>query len=260
MGSSKDDRQTLMFSATFPDEVQNLATRLLRTEYLFIAVGMVGGANQDVTQTVLEVPSGDKVAKLKDYMANEIPQNRKVLIFVEMKKRADFLAARLCQDGYKCTSIHGDRMQREREIALNDFKVNRCNILMATSVAARGLDIPEVEYVINFDMPGEIDEYVHRIGRTGRLGKKGHAITFVDPSHDNQVLRSLVSVLKNADQEIPSWLEEHSTGAVGTMSEFNTNQGRSDFRTAFGGSGGGGFASASGANTNNTLGDFSSVW
>ena len=160
---------------------------MLRRDYLFIAVGIVGGANQDVKQTVLEVASSDKIQKLKEVLQNDIPRDSKVLIFVELKKRADFLAARLLQEGYKCTSIHGDRLQREREIALRQFKNNECNVLMATSVAARGLDIPKVEFVVNFDMPSEVDEYVHRIGRTGRLGLQGHAITFVDPTSDSQV-------------------------------------------------------------------------
>ena len=119
-------------------QVQSLATQMLQPDYLFIAVGLVGGANQDVKQTILQVSTSEKIPKLKSMLEETIPPGRKVLIFVEMKKRADFLAARLCQDGYKCTSIHGDRMQREREIALNDFKRDRCNILLATSVAARG--------------------------------------------------------------------------------------------------------------------------
>lgn len=95
----------------------------------------------------------------------------RTLIFVETKRNADFLASYLSDNNINSTSIHGDRLQRERELALRDFKVGRRNILVATGVAARGLDIDNVKHVINFDLPKSIDEYVHRIGRTGRVGK-----------------------------------------------------------------------------------------
>ena len=208
---------------------------MLKQQYLFIAVGQVGGANEDVRQQVLNVPDSEKMSKLKSVLTEEVEPNAKVLVFVEMKKKADFLAARLCQDKMKCTSIHGDREQREREIALGDFKTGRANVLVATSVAARGLDIPKVAYVINFDMPSDIDEYVHRIGRTGRVGQQGNAITFIDTAKDNQILRSLVSVLTNANQVIPPWLDQHATGAQGTFSDFSQSAGRTDIREFVGG-------------------------
>ena len=104
----------------------------------------------------------------------------KTLIFVETKRNADFLAATLSQEGFPTTSIHGDRLQREREEALRDFKCGKMPILVATAVAARGLDIQGVAHVINYDMPKEIDEYVHRIGRTGRVGNLGKATSFFD--------------------------------------------------------------------------------
>lgn len=93
------------------------------------------------------------------------------LIFVETKRNADFIATYLSENDFRTTSIHGDRLQREREEALRDFKAGSRHVLVATSVAARGLDIKNVKHVINFDLPKSIDEYVHRIGRTGRLGK-----------------------------------------------------------------------------------------
>lgn len=92
------------------------------------------------------------------------------MVFVETKRNADFLASYLSDNNINSTSIHGDRLQRERECALRDFKMGRRNILVATGVAARGLDIDNVKHVINFDLPKSIDEYVHRIGRTGRVG------------------------------------------------------------------------------------------
>lgn len=98
-------------------------------------------------------------------------KSERTVVFVETKRNADFLATFLCENDIKTTSIHGDRLQREREQALWDFKKGICNILVATGVAARGLDIEGIQHVINYDLPNTIDEYVHRIGRTGRLGK-----------------------------------------------------------------------------------------
>jgi ATP-dependent RNA helicase DDX3X len=100
------------------------------------------------------------------------------LVFVETKKGADSLEAFLHNDGYPVTSIHGDRSQREREDALRMFRAGRCPVLVATAVAARGLDIPNVKHVINFDLPSDIEEYVHRIGRTGRMGNLGTSPPF----------------------------------------------------------------------------------
>lgn len=105
----------------------------------------------------------------------------RTLVFVETKRNADFLATFLSNEGLPTTSIHGDRLQREREEALADFKSGRMSILVATAVAARGLDIKGVAHVVNYDLPKGIDEYVHRIGRTGRVGNVGKATSFYDP-------------------------------------------------------------------------------
>jgi superfamily II DNA/RNA helicase len=117
------------------------------------------------------------------------------LVFVETKRNADAIEDFLCRDGFPATSIHGDRTQREREDALQSFRAGRTPILVATDVAARGLDIPNVIHVINFDMPKEIDDYVHRIGRTGRAGNTGHATAFVNDRNYN-ICRDLMNTLK----------------------------------------------------------------
>lgn len=106
------------------------------------------------------------------YLTFSVAGTDRTLVFVETKRNADFLASYLSENNINSTSIHGDRLQRERELALRDFKIGRRNILVATGVAARGLDIENVKHVINFDLPKNIDEYVHRIGRTGRVGKR----------------------------------------------------------------------------------------
>ncbi|XP_007486388.3 probable ATP-dependent RNA helicase DDX4 isoform X2 [Monodelphis domestica] len=203
---SKDQRQTLMFSATFPEEIQRLAGEFLKTDYLFVAVGQVGGACSDVQQTVLQVGQYSKREKLVEILRN-IGEER-TMVFVETKKKADFIATFLCQEKISTTSIHGDREQREREQALGDFRCGKCPVLVATSVAARGLDIENVQHVINFDLPSTIDEYVHRIGRTGRCGNIGKAISFFDPEPDSHLAQPLVKVLSDAQQDVPAWLEE----------------------------------------------------
>lgn len=232
------DRQTLMFSATFPEEIQHLAKELLR-DYIFITVGRVGGANWDIKQNVFSVGQNDKRDKLVSIL-NETGLDR-TLIFVEQKRQADFLASFLSQSNFPTTSIHGDREQREREEALRDFKTARAPILVATSVAARGLDIANVVHVVNYDMPSSIDEYVHRIGRTGRCGNVGKATSFFNPDSDRDLARPLVKVLADAQQEVPSWLEEMSEsshGAGGFMSVGGGYGSRDTRKGQYGGSGG----------------------
>ncbi|XP_059551024.1 probable ATP-dependent RNA helicase DDX4 isoform X2 [Myotis daubentonii] len=203
---SKEQRQTLMFSATFPEEIQRMAGEFLKLNYLFVAVGQVGGACTDVQQTVLQVGQYSKREKLVETLRNT--GDERAMVFVETKKKADFIATFLCQEKISTTSIHGDREQREREQALGDFRCGKCPVLVATSVAARGLDIENVQHVINFDLPSTIDEYVHRIGRTGRCGNTGRAVSFFDPESDRHLAQPLVKVLSDAQQDVPAWLEE----------------------------------------------------
>ncbi|XP_013855252.1 putative ATP-dependent RNA helicase DDX4 [Austrofundulus limnaeus] len=203
---SKEDRQTLMFSATYPEDIQRLAADFLKTDYLFLAVGIVGGACSDVEQKFVQVSKFAKREQLLDLL--KTTGLERTMVFVETKRLADFIAAFLCQENVPTTSIHGDREQREREQALADFRSGKCPVLVATSVAARGLDIPDVQHVVNFDLPKDIDEYVHRIGRTGRCGNTGRAVSFFDADVDGQLARSLVTILSKAQQEVPSWLEE----------------------------------------------------
>ncbi|XP_008211801.1 ATP-dependent RNA helicase vasa isoform X2 [Nasonia vitripennis] len=201
------ERQTLMFSATFPQEIQQLAAKFLNN-YVFVTVGIVGSACTDIEQSFFEVKKSDKRTKLKELLNEEIEQNmlNGILVFVSEKKTADFIAALLSEDNFPTTSIHGDRLQREREEALYDFKTGKMAILVATAVAARGLDIKNVRHVINYDLPKEIDEYIHRIGRTGRVGNKGKATSFFDPRYDEKLQGDLVRVLTQAGQEVPDWL------------------------------------------------------
>ncbi|XP_039565711.1 probable ATP-dependent RNA helicase DDX4 isoform X5 [Passer montanus] len=218
----KDKRQTLMFSATFPEEVQRLACEFLKTDFLFVVVGHAGGACSDVQQNILQVSQSFKRDKLIEILRSI--GNERTLVFVDTKKKADFIACFLCQENIPATSIHGDREQREREIALRDFRSGKCPVLVATSVAARGLDIENVQHVINFDLPSTIEEYVHRIGRTGRCGNTGKAVGFFDNNSDGHLARPLIKVLSDAQQEVPVWLTEVAFEAEGGRLPVNTHK------------------------------------
>ncbi|CAG0893106.1 unnamed protein product [Cyprideis torosa] len=211
---AKTQRQTLMFSATFPAEIQAMAAKFLN-DYLYLTIGTVGAANTDVTQTFYEVERLQKRELLLEILNKEDLDKGKILIFVETKKNADFLASFLSQKNFPTTSIHGDRLQQEREQALGDFKSGKMPCLVATAVAARGLDIRGVSHVINYDMPKEIDEYIHRIGRTGRVGNTGKATSFFDPSNDGQLAAALLNVLGSAQQDVPDWLPPLANGGGG---------------------------------------------
>jgi probable ATP-dependent RNA helicase DDX4 len=160
---TKENVSTLMFSATFPESIQQLAGQYLRN-YIFLTVGIVGGASTDVEQEFLEVTKFQKRTKLTeilDQYCGSADEDR-ILVFVETKRTADFLASLLSETKISSTSIHGDRLQREREEALRDFRTGKRKVLIATAVAARGLDIKGVTHVINYDLPKSVDEYVHR--------------------------------------------------------------------------------------------------
>lgn len=209
-------RQTMLFSATFPREIQRLASDFL-SNYIFLAVGRVGSSTGLIVQRVELVQESDKGSHLMDLlhaMRENGVQGKQALtlVFVETKKGADSLEHWLCMNGFPATTIHGDRTQQQRELALRSFKSGRTPILVATDVAARGLDIPHVAHVVNFDLPNDIDDYVHRIGRTGRAGKTGIATAFFNESNLS-LAKPLADLMKEANQEVPTWLTHYASRA-----------------------------------------------
>jgi len=196
------ERQTLMFSATFPEEIQRLASDFLY-DWIFLRVGRVGSTTDFISQKVMFVQENEKrmtvVGLLKEVKGL-------TLVFVQTKRGADALEDYLYREGFPAASIHGDRTQKERESALANFRSGRVPILVATDVAARGLDIPNVLHVINYDMPNNIDDYVHRIGRTGRAGNSGLTTGFICDD-DAALMGDLMDLLKESDQEIPDWFD-----------------------------------------------------
>uniref|UniRef100_A0A3B4EE13 RNA helicase n=1 Tax=Pygocentrus nattereri TaxID=42514 RepID=A0A3B4EE13_PYGNA len=253
----KGVRQTMMFSATFPKEIQILARDFLE-EYIFLAVGRVGSTSENITQKVVWVEESDKRSFLLDLL-NATGKDSLTLVFVETKKGADALEDFLYREGYACTSIHGDRSQRDREEALHQFRSGRCPIMVATAVAARGLDICNVKHVINFDLPSDIEEYVHRIGRTGRVGNLGLATSFYNDKNSN-ITKDLLDILVEAKQEVPSWLEslafehQHKSSNRGRSKRFSGGFGARDYRQMPGG--GNAFGNRGARNAGGGFGNF----
>ena len=202
-----EDRQTLMFSATFPRQIQVLAQDFLN-DYIFLTVGRVGSTTDAITQRVIYAEEDEKHSILLDLLQSA---QGLTLVFVETKRNCDALEDWLngmSEDrrAPAAVAIHGDRSQRDREDALRAFRNQRVTVLVATDVAARGLDIPNVTHVINYDLPTDIDDYVHRIGRTGRAGNVGVATAFVNQKNKN-IIPSLLQLLNENAQEVPDWLE-----------------------------------------------------
>ncbi|OGG47417.1 hypothetical protein A2761_02045 [Candidatus Kaiserbacteria bacterium RIFCSPHIGHO2_01_FULL_51_33] len=170
-------RQTLFFSATVSPEIDKLINEFLRNP-VRISV-KTGDTAKNVEQDVVKVKNGSsKLEVLHGLLAQE--GFSKVLIFGRTKHGVENLSKSLRQKGVAAESIHGNKNHSQRQRALGNFKDNRARVLVATDVAARGLDIPDVSHVINYDIPATYDDYVHRIGRTGRIGKRGKALTFIE--------------------------------------------------------------------------------
>jgi ATP-dependent RNA helicase RhlE len=190
-------RQTMLFSATMPPEVEALARKYLRKPVV-IQVGRRSQAVNTVTHAVYPVPKSRKTLLLLHLLENEAALDS-VLIFTRTKHGADKLLGELLRAGIQAETMHGDRSQSERTRALENFKSGATRVLVATDIAQRGLDIFGISHVVNYDVPTQAEDYVHRIGRTGRAAATGDAFTFMSPDEISMV-RLIESVL---GQQIP---------------------------------------------------------
>ncbi|CAM6029045.1 unnamed protein product [Sphagnum balticum] len=198
-------RTTYMFSATMPPAVERLARKYLRNPVV-VTIGTAGKATDLITQHVIMVKETEKLDRLCRVL-NEMG-DKTAIIFVNTKKNADSLSRQLDKAGYRVTTLHGGKTQEQREISLEGFRNKRFNCLVATDVAGRGIDIPDVAHVINYDMPGNIEMYTHRIGRTGRAGKTGVATTFLT-LFDSDVFYDLKQMLVQSNSPVPPELARH---------------------------------------------------
>lgn len=199
----KAQRQTLMFSATMPTKIQAFASSAL-VKPVVVNVGRAGAASLNITQHVELVRGGSRISTLLQVLQKTSPPS---LIFCENKADVDEIHEYLLVKGVGAVSIHGGRDQEDREAAMRQFRAGRKDVLVATDVAAKGLDFPSIQHVINYDMP-EIQTYVHRIGRTGRGEKTGVATTFVRHADSVTLIADLMQLLVEAKQRVPESLYE----------------------------------------------------
>ena len=270
-------RQTLLFSATWPKEIQKLAFDFL-SDPVQINVGEVNvlNANKDITQNIIMLSEDEKIDKLKEILTELVetgdkveeskptPQasrfapkpvdlggkkHAKIIVFVAKKYVAHDLANQLWDEGFAVDSLHGDRAQWERTKVIQAFKSGTLRMLIATDVAARGLDVKDVGVVVNYDMPvgvNGVEDYIHRIGRTGRAGAKGTAHTFFTPG-DKKLATELVEILEKADQVVPDELRRYVRPKFGRGGFGGRGRGRGGYsggrggRGGYMGGGGGGF-------------------
>ena len=207
MEQIRPDRQVLMWSATWPKEVQRLAKDFLK-EYVQINIGSTDlSANHNIKQVVEVCEDSHKQHRLMELL-REIAQEResKTIVFAETKRKVDEIARQIRYSGIRVSGIHGDKNQQDRDIALRDFRTGRIDVLVATDVAARGLDVDDVKFVINYDFPHVSEDYIHRIGRTGRSNQTGTAYTFFTRKNSKQA-NELISVLREANQEVDPKLQ-----------------------------------------------------
>ncbi len=179
-----DKKQTLLFSATMPPAIKRLAEKFLKPDYETIKVKPEEVTVDRIKQYVYRVEEENQFKKLTESLSENA--EKKAIIFTETKKGADELAYKLKKEGFNANAIHGDFSQAKREKVLKDFRQNKLKILVATDVAARGLDIKDVELVYNYSLPRDTESYIHRIGRTGRAGREGVAISIIKPGEDRQ--------------------------------------------------------------------------
>ena len=201
------NRQTLMFSATWPEEVRRLAHDFL-TRPVHIQLGDPEEglrANEDVTQHLILLRSGEeKDQELINLFRQRFNRNDLVLVFVARKNSCDFVSNMLNRIGVRSAAMHSDRTQEQREKTLAAFKAGSIPVLVATDVASRGLDVKGVSAVVNYDLPNNTEDYVHRIGRTGRAGCKGESFTFITRSgEDMWKTMGIVEIMERAGQTIP---------------------------------------------------------
>ncbi|KAL3274895.1 hypothetical protein HHI36_019677 [Cryptolaemus montrouzieri] len=233
LGQIRPDRQTLMWSATWPKEVKKLAQDFLN-DYVQINIGSLQlSANHNILQIVDVCQEGDKEHKLGNLLqeiGNNTEPGSKVIIFVETKRKVEDITKCIRRYGWPAVCMHGDKSQQERDYVLREFRNGKSSILVATDVAARGLDVDGIKYVINYDYPNSSEDYIHRIGRTGRSESTGTSYAFFTPSNSKQA-RDLVAVLKEANQKVNPKLEEMASRFGGFGGNRNNKWGyRESFR------------------------------
>lgn len=237
----RPDRQVLMFSATWPKEVQSLANSFFTdiNDTLKVQIGSLDlTANKNVTQIVEIINQRyQKDSRLEQLMSQVMQQGGKAIVFLATKRMTDQVCRDLQRKGYSAEAIHGDKDQYERDRVLKDFKQSVCRIMLATDVASRGIHVSDITHVVNYDFPNNVEDYVHRIGRTGRGGGYGTAVTFFT-RQDSKKARPLIKCLEDCNQEVPQELRQLASSAPMGGGRFRDRRGGGGGRRHGGGGGG----------------------
>ncbi|ORY75478.1 P-loop containing nucleoside triphosphate hydrolase protein [Protomyces lactucae-debilis] len=233
LNNIRPQRQTVLFSATFPRTMEALARKILRGKPVEITVGARSVVAPEITQMVEVRPRDpdpqkfNRVLEILGELYNR-DEDARTLIFVDRQEAADNLLAQLMRKGYPCNSLHGGKDQADRDNTISDFKAGVFPIMIATSVAARGLDVKQLKLVINYDCPNHMEDYVHRVGRTGRAGNKGTAITFVSEDQERYAA-DIAKALRLSQVEIPEPLKKLSDAFLEKVKAGTERQGASGF-------------------------------
>jgi ATP-dependent RNA helicase DDX46/PRP5 len=205
MANIRPDRQVVLFSATFPKNMESLARKTLHNP-VEITIGGRSVVAPEITQIVEVRNNDEKFVRLLELLGNlysdDSHEDDRTLIFVDRQEAADDLLRELMRKGYPCMSIHGGKDQNDRDSTIQDFKAGIFPVLVATSVAARGLDVKQLKLVVNYDAPNHLEDYVHRAGRTGRAGNTGTAVTFLTEEQDRYAV-DIAKALRQSGQEVP---------------------------------------------------------
>lgn len=225
----RPDRQTVLFSATFPKQMDSLARKILNKP-LEITVGGRSVVAPEITQLVEVRTEDTKFNRLLQILGEQMndDQNARILVFVDRQEHADNLMKDLLKKNYMTGTLHGGKDQVDRDQTIADFKNGVITIVIATSVAARGLDVKQLKVVINYDAPNHMEDYVHRAGRTGRAGNKGTCITFITPDQERYSV-DIFRALKASNAEVPPELEALANGFLEKVKSGNAKQASSGF-------------------------------
>ncbi|KAI6179884.1 hypothetical protein M3Y98_00659300 [Aphelenchoides besseyi] len=261
--------QTLLFSATFPEDVDRWAKDMLKEDFVYVKNARGDSANRKIHQQFRECQKSEKKEAVLEILKQELEDEKKndvnakqprTLVFVKMRRDADVMAMYLCESGVQATTINGDRTQKLREEALRSFRENSVSVLVATDVCARGLDIKDLDNVINMDLPQEITTYIHRIGRTGRL-KQGRATSLFDPSEDGgKFAKDLAELLKKDSYQVPDYIlnaadnTSNFGGSAGDSNKKPRSNNKQSFGNQWGNSGNFGFGNGEDANEETSTG------
>ncbi len=237
----RPDRHTVMTSATWPQGVRRLASNYM-SDPVTVFIGTLDlAAVQSVRQLIWFVEDeAEKRTVLDDFLGSLDPDD-KAMVFVGKKSRADDIASDLSLKGLVVQSIHGDRAQEDREQALRDLRTGEVRILIATDVASRGIDVADITHVFNFDFPRNIEEYVHRVGRTGRAGRTGTAISLMEKrGGDWKSAAELIEIMERGEQEVPQALRDMAKRYESFRERRAEERAARGFGDGGGGGGGGG--------------------